>query len=650
MKKLTLFVTLAILTAGCSMHRKISSLRESSISADISLPSDQFIPSMSKGLEPEKDTIEPEHPVEVLIMNAVKDENGEMVATDVIRAAKVTARFRNVAERHGKVDLRFQVTVPESLQDGKWQLRLYPDMFIMSDSTRLEPVIITGAMYRKRQLRGYEQYQKFLDSIISDNGQFLNMHLLEVFLKRNIPQIYRFRNDSSLVSDEVFASVYGVTEQAAVEHYTNRFLYNLNERRKARKGKMYRKYIKAPIVKEGIRLDTVIVSPDGDFIYDYVQTINTCPGLKKADIKLSGTIYEAENPIFQIPRSKPLTFYISSLSSFADNSEKYMTKVISRRAEANTVCYVDFGSGQTDIDMNLGNNGNEIRRIKKNLADLAGDQVFDIDSIIVTASCSPEGTVSFNSRLSKMRAASISDYFRSYLKHCQDSIRNERGIMMSWDSDSHTEKIMKREGNDVKFISRSAGENWSILDALVRKDSLLNTAEKDAYFTIRKESDEDRREKALSEKSFYRHLREKVYPKLRTVQFGFFLHRKGMILDTVKTTVLDTAYMRGVQAIIDRDYKTAISILRPYQDYNLAVAYCAMDYNASAKVILERLKKTDRVLYMLAILHSRSGDYRKAAELYEEACSMNPSLVHRGNLDPEISELIKRFHLNEETE
>ena len=82
-----------------------------------------------------------------------------------------------------------------------------------------------------------------------------------------------------------------------------------------------------------------------------------------------------------------------------------MTKVISRRAEANTVCYVDFRSGQTDIDMNLGNNGNEISRIKKNLADLACDQVFDIDSIIVTASCSPEGTVSFNSRLSKMRAA-----------------------------------------------------------------------------------------------------------------------------------------------------------------------------------------------------------------------------------------------------
>ena len=80
------------------------------------------------------------------------------------------------------------------------------------------------------------------------------------------------------------------------------------------------------------------------------------------------------------------------------------------------------------------------------------------------------------------------------------------------------------------------------------------------------------------------------------------------------------------------------------------MAYCAMDYNASAKEILERLKKTDLVLYMLAILHSRSGDYRKAAELYEEACSMNPSLVHRGNLDPEISELIKRFHLNEETE
>ena len=35
------------------------------------------------------------------------------------------------------------------MQDGKWQLRFYPDMFILGDSLRLDPVIITGRDYRK---------------------------------------------------------------------------------------------------------------------------------------------------------------------------------------------------------------------------------------------------------------------------------------------------------------------------------------------------------------------------------------------------------------------------------------------------------------------------------------------------------------------
>lgn len=41
-----------------------------------------------------------------IIMNAIRDsETGEMVASDVIVASKVTARFRNVAERAGYVTI-----------------------------------------------------------------------------------------------------------------------------------------------------------------------------------------------------------------------------------------------------------------------------------------------------------------------------------------------------------------------------------------------------------------------------------------------------------------------------------------------------------------------------------------------------------------
>lgn len=649
MKKPILYIATAIIAVSCGVHHKISGLRGSQVSADLALSEESFIPLLNTGQDADKDTMEVSEPESVLIMNAIKDENGEMTATDVIRAAVVTARFRNVAERHGKVDLRFQVIVPKDLQDSRWQLQLHPDMFIMEDSVRLEPVIITGAQYRRRQLRGYEQYQRFLDSIISDSTRLVNAGQLELFIKRNIPELYRFKTDSTEVSDTEFASVYGVTEKAAIEHYTNGFLVRKNARKQARSGKMYAKYVKAPIVREGIRLDTIITTPDGDFIYDYTQTINTCPGLKKADIKISGNIYENGDAVLAIPQSRPITFYISSLSSFTDMSEKYLTRVVSRRVEANTACYVDFPYNRSDIDPDLGNNRTEIGRIQKNLVSLASDKDFDLDSIIVTAYSSPEGSVQYNEKLSRERAASICGHFDTFLRHCRDSLRREEGF--SIDFSGGTEKSV-RSGrlNEISFISKSYGENWQMLDLLVDRDSTLTEGDKEAYCRLRTIEDADRREAELSMQKCYTYLRSSIYPKLRAVKFDFHLHRKGMVQDTVRTTVLDTAYMAGVQAIIDRDYTKAISVLTPYHDFNLAVAYCAMDYNASAMDILQGLEKTDKVCYMLALVYSRIGQYQAAAEHYKKSCDLNPTFVHRGNLDPEISALIKMFNLNQDEE
>ena len=104
--------------------------------------------------------------------------------------------------------------------------------------------------------------------------------------------------------------------------------------------------------------------------------------------------------------------------------------------------------------------------------------------------------------------------------------------------------------------------------------------------------------------------------------------------------------MAGVEAIRGRDYKRAVSLLRPYADFNTAIAYCALDYDASAMSVLERLDRTPEVCYMMALLHARSGDGPLAVELYEEACRGNASLRHRGNLDPEISALVRRYKLD----
>ena len=579
---------------------------------------------------------------ELLLMKAILDEtSGEMVATETLDAAKITARFRNIAERHGKVDLAFQIIVPAAMQDSKWQLRFYPDMYILDDVERLDPVIITGNSYRKAQLRGYQQYARFLSRIVSDTTRFVNVKALEIFLRRNIPQIYAFKTDSTFVSDEQFYTIYGVSEQEAVEHYTNQYARRMNERRKGRIDEMYRKYVKVPIVTEGIRLDTVMVDKTGDFIYSYIQTIATRPRLRKVDIVMSGDIYESDKRLYQIPESSPLTFYISSVSGLTDRTEHYVTKVIERHADANTTSNIDFKVGKSNIDLDLGNNRRELGRIRRTLAALLENETYLLDSIIVTAYASPEGRESLNWRLSRSRSESISRYLDDQIKILQDSLDRNKGV--------HYDQSGRRVRHDrvnIPFKSRYKGENWDRLDILVDGDDYLTEGDKSRYDLLRRVPDLDGRDELLARERFYPYLRDQLYPKLRTVAFDFQMHRRDMVKDTIHTTVLDSTYMRGVNALLNMDYEGALALLQPYEDFNTAIAYIGLDRDWNAMQILSGLKKTAPVNYLMAILYSRMGDEQKAVSHYLQACRQEPSYVHRGNLDPEISTLIKTYKLN----
>lgn len=655
-------LTVAIVAvSGCSVQKKkIEQLEAQKVAAQLALSRNE-IEEERKVIETVKrDTLKIEDPEgnQVIIMNAVKDEeSGEMVAHDVLQAAVITARFRNVAERHGKIDLRFEVIVPKEMQDLRWQLRFYPDMFIMEDSVRLQPVIITGDEYRRNQLRGYEQYEKFLASIINDSTKFIDMRNLEIFIQRNLPDLYKFKNDTSFVSDMQFESYYGVNEKQVVEHYTNKFSKRFNDRKKNKRGEMFKKYVKAPIITEGIRVDSVIRSIDGELVYHYTQTISTRPKLRKVDIVLSGDIWDADKRIYTMERSQPLTFYISSLSAFVDNTERYMTRVLERRAAANTACYVDFLQGRSDVDPNMGNNAEELSRIKGNIFDLLGNQTFEMDSIVIAASASPEGGRLANDALASRRAASVANYFDNYIKHYRDSvIRDERNNSFTVTvGDDGRERVGHSSARssaipDIKFKSRSNGENWDMLNLLVDQDSVLTSDDKKSFIKLLEISDVDARENMMSKEPYYRYVRESLYPRLRTVRFDFFLHRKGMVKDTVHTTELDTTYMKGVALLRDRDYEAALTYLKDYKDYNTAIAYVSLDYNASAMAILKDLPRTAQVNYMLALLYARNDDDQNAVQHYLQACKQEPSYVFRGNLDPEIYILIQRYGLNKQDE
>lgn len=551
-----------------------------------------------------------------IIMNAIRDsETGEMVASDVIVASKVTARFRNVAERAGYVTIGFDITVPAAMADSRWQLKVRPMMRILADTLELDPVYITGSGYRAAQLRGYERYRAFLATIITDTADFVHLRQLEVFLERHFPETYAMKNDSSLISEPMAENLFGVTQRDALYHYTSHLRRTINERRKLRAARLYDRYVKDPIVTEGIRLDTVLVSADGDFTYCYEHTFKSRPNLRKVMVALDGDLYEMGEHLTALPFPDELTFYISSLSSLADMTTRYRMTIMERVVYDNTKALIDFEVGKAVIDTLLGDNASEICRVRRCIENVLARDDLELDSLVIVASCSPEGSFESNRRLSQARSKAVLEHIGGYVpEEWRDSL-----------------------------IASSLPENWSQLALLVENDTVISPdMRKNISSMIASMKNPDRTEKELSRLSEYRYLREKLYPQLRSVRFDFYLHRKGMQKDTIHTTEIDSVYMAGLQALTDLDYKRAVGILRPYDDYNAALAFISADYNHSALDVLGRLDDRDpKVCYLMAMVLARLGQLEEAMKYFELCIVYDPYMEHRANLDPEMHQLVK---------
>lgn len=582
----------------------------------LSVPSEPPVEE-DDGNEIEIDSIRSTLSDEPIIMNAIRDtETGEMVATDVINASRVTARFRHVAERAGYVSISFDVNVPSALSASEWQLKILPFMALQQDTVSLEALYITGERYRAEQLRGYQRYRAFLASIITDTTDFIRVGQLEIFLERHYPETFAMKRDSSIIPAPQAENLFGVTQREALIHYTRHLKWKFNERRKGRVGKMYERFVKDPIVTEGIRLDTVLTSVDGDFIYRYVHTFRSRPGLKKVTVSLDGKLYAKGECIHEFPFPEELTFYISSLATLVDDRPKYRMFVLERNVYDNTKAFIDFRQGSSEIDTMLGDNGSELRRVMKCIDDVVARDDLELDSLVIVASCSPEGSFSLNRRLSAARSESVRKYMGEYVPD-------------EW-KDSLKASVLP--------------ENWEQLEKLVANDTLMSEQARSRILEmIGGMGDPDRVERKMSAMPEYRYLREKIYPKLRSVRFDFHLHRTGMIKDTVHTTELDTVYMSGIDALKALDYKKAVSVLRPYDDYNAALAFMSADYNHSALDVLGRLDDADpKVCYLKAMVLSRLGLHDEALKYFDLCLAYDPYMRHRANLDPEMHMLVKK--------
>lgn len=623
---------------------------------------------------------------EHIVTEATKDSvTGEYITQMELSEITVMAKSKQVAERNGKINLDFIVTVPGELISNKWQVQLTPVAYKPADTLYLDRIFLSGADFAKMQKKGYMRYQAFMNSIIPDslylqklfdekgykkalveleeeyfqawkheviskerwidwsdkaNARFA---LFNYRMERNrqaiagynsileyLPAYYLRREmDGKYIPSKwkVFAEgnykirTRNITPEDSVS-ITRRFTdYAKMAENRKRKEQAGEMYEKYVRFPYEAARLDTVIKEGDNFVYYYKQELPATENTKKIDLTLDGQILSKDETKTQLPPSDTITYFISSMVQFLDRSPRYKKKIITRKDEVNLRAYVTYKSGSTEFSEDIGDNRAEIDKVFETIHGINYTGEFLIDSIRMTATSSPEGSADMNLFLSRGRALAL----KRYLARRSDD----------------------REGVDTLFRPRWTGEDWNRLHELVLADDSL---ENKAYLLrIMKETDNpDSREYSLRKyPADYKRIREKHYPLLRGVEFKFHLHRRNMLQDTVVMPVIDTTYMQAVKMIEDRQYRQALAILDVSypDDYNTAVCLMSLGYDKRALEIMAGQPDTSDRNYLLAILYSRLKREEEALKMYVKSCDQDASKIWRGRLDPEINKLIVTYNL-----
>lgn len=375
----------------------------------------------------------------------------------------------------------------------------------------------------------------------------------------------------------------------------------------------FNRFVKFPY-PEDVRLDS-LVEGRSTVTYYYSQAVKTDETSKKMLVTLQGQVLAVDDSAYRLPPSDTLSYVVSSMLSFVDTVPRYRIKVIDKFVTVEDRNYIQFFVGDTRVVDTLGDNRRQLDKITGLMRRIVEQQEFYVDTITLTAASSPEGAYAFNDRLSQGRAAALKRYLVRRYGRSIDTMLTVRWVAEDW------QELTNRIRTDREVVSRDA-----ILELIVA------------------EKNPDRREQAIRQRfpKEYAYIRSVIYPQLRAVNFRYSLRRKGMVKDTIHTTELDTAYARGVQLLQKRKYAKALYILNDYNDRNTVVAHLSLDHNERAMELLATMPKDAVTEYLRAIACSRLGRKAEGREHFLEACRLDGRMEYRGNLDPEIAELLKQ--------
>ena len=375
----------------------------------------------------------------------------------------------------------------------------------------------------------------------------------------------------------------------------------------------FNRFVKFPY-PEDVRLDS-LVEGRSTVTYYYSQAVKTDETSKKMLVTLQGQVLAVDDSAYRLPPSDTLSYVVSSMLSFVDTVPRYRIKVIDKFVTVEDRNYIQFFVGDTRVVDTLGDNRRQLDKITGLMRQIVEQQEFYVDTITLTAASSPEGAYAFNERLSQGRAAALKRYLVRRYGRSIDTMLTVRWVAEDW------QELTNRIRTDREVVNRDA-----ILELIVE------------------EKNPDRREQAIRQQfsKEYAYIRSVIYPQLRAVNFRYNLRRKGMVKDTIHTTELDTTYTRGVELLQKRKYAKALYILNDYNDRNTVVAHLSLDHNERAMELLAAMPKDAVTEYLRAIACSRLGRKEEGREHFLEACRLDGRMEYRGNLDPEIAELLKQ--------
>lgn len=527
---------------------------------------------------------------EKMIMTAERDSlTGEYeLQGGTLSELTVTAAAKSVAERGGKVNIDFIVTVPQGLMKRDWRLILNPILNSAGELIPLDSIEITGVEHYNYNLRRHRQLLREQKNV--------DRSLASIQKRKEWYNLRRGFREAVKPAQETFGTQ--VKQSADINSAVQ-----LNSK--------------------GAKLDTVMSRGD-DYVYLYSQQIDTRGLASRLKVYFDSYLVNVGDEKFRMAASDTVTFNISSFLQFMDRNPRYVRKTIYRKVTDKMTANIQFQLGKHEVVDTLGNNANELKKVAAKLKELAEGNEFIIDSMNVVSYSSPEGLFNTNRELSERRGTAIKEHLSVIDKF-----------------------LVLPDDNCIRTLN--GAEDWVKLRKLIHESPYIVHAPQ-IISIIDTQRNEDERELMIrnSYPADYQYMREFLYPQLRAVEFTFHLARRNMVEDVMFTDEIDTEYAKAVELLQNRKYKEAMQKLLEYRDLNAALCYMSLGYNKTAITILDEQAETADREYLKAILYAREGQTEKALQLYMKSCEMDDSKIMRGELDPEIADLIKAYRLHPE--